>query len=156
MSDSLTAIYVEPHQCPLHQPILLTQGPICESFAKIFWELAILKNVVFLSRPFWILVFKKKEFTSFPWKLVKVYWLARMDQNFDQAKGDNNFWPIPNFWRGVYAWHQQTPQDLHTMTLTICPTCEIVCSTKISNVEAQRLSFANSWGRYARLILMFF
>ena len=26
MSDSLTAIYVEPHQCPSHQSILLTQG----------------------------------------------------------------------------------------------------------------------------------
>ena len=49
MSDSLTAIYIEPHQCPSHQSILLTQGPICESLAKFFWELAILKNIVFLS-----------------------------------------------------------------------------------------------------------
>ena len=33
---------------------LLTQGQIWEIFAKIFWELAILKNELFLSRPFWI------------------------------------------------------------------------------------------------------
>ena len=30
MSVSLTAIQVEPHQCPSHQSILLTQGPICK------------------------------------------------------------------------------------------------------------------------------
>ena len=38
------AIYVEPHQCPSHHAILLTQWRICEIFIKIFWELAILKN----------------------------------------------------------------------------------------------------------------
>ena len=55
--DSLTAIYVELHQCPSHHSILLTQGPIWEIFVKKFWELAILKNVVFLSRAFWIFFF---------------------------------------------------------------------------------------------------
>ena len=54
LSDSLTAIYVELHQCPSYHSILLTQGPIWEIFAKKFWELAILKNELFLSRPFWI------------------------------------------------------------------------------------------------------
>ena len=34
MSDSLTTIYVKQHQCPSHQPILLTQGPIPEIFMK--------------------------------------------------------------------------------------------------------------------------
>ena len=34
MSDSLTAIKVEPNQCPLHQSILLTQGPIHKIFTK--------------------------------------------------------------------------------------------------------------------------
>ena len=44
----------------------------------------------------------KKEFffAFFPWKLVKVYWLARMGQNFDQAKRDNTFWPTPNILGG--------------------------------------------------------
>ena len=60
--DSLTAIYVELHQCPSHHLILLTQGPIWEIFAKKFWELAILKNELFLSRPFWIFFSKKKKF----------------------------------------------------------------------------------------------
>ena len=92
MSDSLTAIYVEPHQCPSHQPILLTQGPICESFAKFFWELAILKNIVFLSRPFWILFFKKKIFFCFfPIKTCQSllvskdrskFWSSQMRQHF--------------------------------------------------------------------------
>ena len=94
MVDSLTAISVKPHRCPLHQSILLTQGPIHKIFTKKYWELAILKNIVFLSRPFWIF------FASFPWKKVKVYWLARMAQNFDQTKRDNTFWPRPNILTG--------------------------------------------------------
>ena len=61
MSDSLMAIYVELHRCPSHHSILLTQGPIWEIFAKKFWELAILKNELFLSRPFWIFFSKKKK-----------------------------------------------------------------------------------------------
>jgi hypothetical protein len=34
--DSLSAIQVEPHQCHLHQSILLAQGPIHKIFTKIF------------------------------------------------------------------------------------------------------------------------
>jgi hypothetical protein len=46
--------------------------------------------------------FQKKKFffAFFQWKLVKVYWLARMAQNFDQAKRDNTFWPTPNILGG--------------------------------------------------------
>ena len=51
-SASLTAIWVEQNQCPLHQSILLTQGPIHEILAEIAQLLAMLKNSVFLSRPF--------------------------------------------------------------------------------------------------------
>ena len=36
MSDSLTATKVETYQCPLHQSILLTQGPIHEIFEVLF------------------------------------------------------------------------------------------------------------------------
>ena len=39
MSDSLTATKVETNQCPSHQSILLTQGPIHEIFMKKYWEL---------------------------------------------------------------------------------------------------------------------
>ena len=60
---------------------------------KKYWGLVILKNSVFLSKPLW---FFKKNNASFPWKQVKVYWLARMGPNFDQAKHDNTFWPRPN------------------------------------------------------------
>ena len=59
----------------------------------VFFESAILN---FLNRPFWILFSKKFFFASFSWKQVKVYWLARMGQNFDQAKRDNTFWTRPN------------------------------------------------------------
>ena len=60
MSDSLTATKVETNQCPLHQSILLTQGPNHENFMKKYWELAELENEIFwgghfefLSRSFW-------------------------------------------------------------------------------------------------------
>ena len=43
MSDSLAAIQVEPHQCPLHHSILLSQGPIHEILADIAQLLAMLK-----------------------------------------------------------------------------------------------------------------
>jgi hypothetical protein len=50
-------IYIEPHQCPSHQSILLTQGPIHEILAEIaqllvvveklsFFESAILKKIL--------------------------------------------------------------------------------------------------------------
>ena len=45
---------VETFQCPSHQSILLTQGPIHEIFMKKYWELAELENEVFLRWPFWI------------------------------------------------------------------------------------------------------
>ena len=53
MSDSLTTISVESHICTSHQFNLLTQGPIALNLVKRYWELMVLKNVVFLSRPFW-------------------------------------------------------------------------------------------------------
>ena len=59
MLDSLTTIEVEPNQCPSHQLILLTQGPIHEFFMKKYWELEELENEFFLSWPFWIIFFQK-------------------------------------------------------------------------------------------------
>ena len=47
MSDSLTAIWVEPNQCPSHHSILRTQGPIHEILAEIAQLLAMLKNSLF-------------------------------------------------------------------------------------------------------------
>ena len=79
LSDSLTVIYVELHQCPSHHLILLTQGPIWEIFAKIFWELAILKNELFLSRQFWIFYSKKKIFFCFIPLKISPNLYGRMD-----------------------------------------------------------------------------
>ena len=47
-SDSLMTIWVEPHQFPSHQSILLIQGPIHEIFAEKIRELAFFKNLEFL------------------------------------------------------------------------------------------------------------
>ena len=52
MSDCLTAIYVKQHQCPSHQPILLTQGPIHKMFMKKYCKLVELANEFFLSQLF--------------------------------------------------------------------------------------------------------
>ena len=40
MSASLMDIWIEPNQCPLHQSILLTQGPIHKILAEIAQFLA--------------------------------------------------------------------------------------------------------------------
>ena len=44
---SLTAIWVEQSQCPLHQLILLTQGPISEILAKIAQLLWVVEKLSF-------------------------------------------------------------------------------------------------------------
>ena len=68
MSASLTAKWVEQNQCPLHQSILLTQGPIHEIFMKKYWELTkpwkwLLFS--FLVFGFWLLGWSKKLFFCF-------------------------------------------------------------------------------------------
>ena len=57
------------------------------------------KNVVFLSQPFQLFFFQKKDCFN-PTKTSRSLTnsLARMGQNFDQAKCD----PDQTFWRGVY------------------------------------------------------
>ena len=76
-SDSLMAIQVEKHQCPLHKSILLTQEPIHKILAKKFQELAILENkLVFQSA---IMIFFSFGNASFSCKQVKVSWLAIFD-----------------------------------------------------------------------------
>ena len=54
------------------------------------------ENSVFWVGHFNFYFSKKKFFASLPWKQVKVYWLARMDQ----AKHDNTFWHRPNILTG--------------------------------------------------------
>ena len=68
MSDRLTATKVETNQCPLHQSILLTQGPIHEIFMEKYWELTkpwkwLLFS--FLVFGFWLLGWSKKIFFGF-------------------------------------------------------------------------------------------
>ena len=66
------ATWVEQNQCPLHQSILLTQGPIHEIFMKKYWELTkpwkwLLFS--FLVFGFWLLGWSKNFFFGFSvWK----------------------------------------------------------------------------------------
>jgi hypothetical protein len=61
-------IYIEPHQCPLHQSILLTQGPIHEILAEIAQLLVVVEKLSFFESA----ILKKKFhfffffFASFP------------------------------------------------------------------------------------------
>ena len=61
-----------------------------------FWKIS------FFSVGHFEIFFSKKNifFASFSCKMAKVSWLARMGQNFDQAKCDNTFWPRPNILTG--------------------------------------------------------
>ena len=79
MSDSLMTIYVELDQCPSHHAILLTQGRICEIFAKKFWELAILKNGHFWKTAILDFFFKKKIFFCFILMKISPNLYGRMD-----------------------------------------------------------------------------
>ena len=84
MSDSLMAIYVELHQCPLNQSILLTKGPIHEIFTKKYWDLAEMKNKLFFSRPFWFLFL----FCFIPFQI---------SHNLCDTKDWTKFWWLPWF-----------------------------------------------------------
>ena len=85
LSDSLTAIYVEPYQCPLHQSILLTQGPICKILATIAQFLGVAEKLSFFESAILNFIFSKKKFffASFLFKFIKNQWVPRMGRNFD-------------------------------------------------------------------------
>ena len=96
--DSLSTISVGPHQYPSHQSILLNQRPIHESFTKNIWELAILKNSVFMDWPFWFFFKKKEDFAWFPGKSVTKYVIEWMGLNITlhsilRISGDYFFFP---------------------------------------------------------------
>ena len=64
MLDSLAAIQVESHQCPSHQSILLTQGPILEIFIKNIENWPSWKMTLFCVSYFEFFISKKKCFKS--------------------------------------------------------------------------------------------
>ena len=101
-----------------HINALLIQGPIYEIFAKKYWELAILKISIFLSWPSILNLFFQKYFffASFTWKQFKVYWLAKMGQNFDLAKCDNTFWPRPDILHPSVRYTTQESMTLYILT----------------------------------------
>ena len=75
MSDNLTATKVKTNQCPLHQSIVLTQGPIHEILAKIAQLLVAVEKLSFFESAIF--------FASFLLKLVTIYRVPRIFRNFD-------------------------------------------------------------------------
>ena len=69
MPDSLTAIYIEPHQFPSHQSILLTQGPICENVLRIgdFENHSFFESAIFIFILFIFLLYSRKNQSKFIW-----------------------------------------------------------------------------------------
>jgi hypothetical protein len=61
-------IYIEPHQCPSHQSILLTQGPIHEILAEIAQLLVVVEKLSFFESAILNFFLQKKYFffASFP------------------------------------------------------------------------------------------
>ena len=62
---SLTAIWVEQNQCPSHQSILLTQGPICEILVTIAQLLGVAEKLSFFESAILNFFFQKKIFFFF-------------------------------------------------------------------------------------------
>ena len=83
--------------------------PIPLNFAKKYWELTVLKNIVILT-----FFFKKeKKNCLIPWKAVKGSWVARMGRKFDDYPG---FQPM-RFWANTYA---QDCMKLLTWSVHFC------------------------------------
>ena len=75
---------------------------------KFCFRIGDFEKLGFFSRPFWIFLIKKrKQIASSPWKLVKVFWVSRMDQNFDDYLGfQTKITPLKHFSRqckGIYC-----------------------------------------------------
>ena len=72
-------ISVEQNECLSHQLILLTQE-ICKILAKIAQLLGVVEKLSFFLKFFCKFLFI---LASFPSKLVNIYGIARISQNFD-------------------------------------------------------------------------
>jgi hypothetical protein len=61
-------------------------------------------------------------FAFFPWKQVKGYGLVRMGQNFEQAKREGTFWPIPTllFHCPEFIFHIMKSRNQTSVLLSAC------------------------------------
>ena len=84
MLDSLTDIQVEPHQCPLHQSILLTQGPIHEILAVIAQLLGVVEKLSFF----------ESAILKFSCKFFSFFFLLHSYQNQSTFMGQQGFFKI--------------------------------------------------------------
>ena len=86
-----------PNQCPSHQSILLTQGPIHEILAVIAQLLGVVEKLSFFESAIlkFFLQKKKNFFASFLSKLVNIYGIARIFQNFDDYPGFQKISGVP-------------------------------------------------------------
>ena len=79
-SDSLSAIQVEPHQCLLHQSILLTQGPIHEILAEIAQLLVAVEKLSFFE------------------SAILIFFLPHSHENQSKFIGYQGFLPFKLIW----------------------------------------------------------
>ena len=83
MSDSLTTIQVEQNQCPSHQSILLTQGPIHEILATIAQLLVVVEKLSFFESAILDFFFQKK-----------IFFLLHPNENQSTFIGQQGFFKI--------------------------------------------------------------
>ena len=91
--------------------------------------------------------FRKKKFffAFFPWKQVKVYWLARMGQNFDQGTNDSTFWPRPNILKGsVCLLHMKRPKCIGESPLCFWPFHNRMQRSVIYSTQKHNLQISTS------------
>ena len=125
LSVSLTAIYVELHQCPSHHSILLTQGPIWEIFAKNFENWRFWKPQFFWFGHFEFFLQKENLFFCFlPVKIspnlygwVEILMLFLMSRKF-LAMRNNALYSVCIFLTRVY----KNPKKSETHCETRSPT----------------------------------
>ena len=86
-----------PNQCPSHQSILLTQGPVHEILAVIAQLLGVVEKLSFFESAILIFFCKKKKdfFASFLSKLVNIYGIASIFQKFDDYFGFQKISGVP-------------------------------------------------------------
>ena len=107
---------------PLHQSILLTQGPISLNFAKKYWELTVWQNEVFLSRPFWIFFFKKNFFCFIPFQISHKLRRSMNQTQFLFSRQKLGGYRIMNSTVNYFGKNVGSANSLMTSNLLICST----------------------------------
>ena len=129
MLHSLMTISVESRWWPSHQFILLTQGPIPLNFAKRYWELTVLENVVFL-------------LTIIEWK-VPTLLFCRKSHYLEELMNDCMF-----FWTS-FCYRKVCKSCNHKLKTQLCynlqSSSNLLKNFQCKNSFKMQLLFTNFW-----------